>query len=169
MDMARMVGLWIVSASVVGCGSTNETQAPGEVFMELDGEELHFQLQVSEVGAECEQLREQFGDDAVEQCKENALVAYSLAGDGEAKVGINVGLCRGLSEASSVDLGDSTRTCQPSGVLVTRDNKALTASSGSIEVTIDDDIDVLVDAMVDDATDAEDEPVRVQAHLILEP
>jgi hypothetical protein len=152
---------------VAACGSDPEASADGEILLELEGDNFYFDAVVSEPGSACELLREPYGGDAVESCISNALVVHPRD-TGEAEpVGIVVTLCRGLAEASSVDLADSER-CMPSSVLVTTGGRVLVASAGTIDVALGADASVLVDAMVDDAQDPDDVPIRVQAHLILE-
>ena len=153
---------------VAGCGSDPELPADGDIYLEVEGESpFHFEAVMTEAGSACEMLREQYGDEAVESCISDALVVHTRdAGEG-ADVGIVVTLCRGLAEASSVDLADSER-CMPSSVLVTIGGRVLIASTGTIDVALGPEASVLVDAMVDDAQDPDDVPIRVQAHLILE-
>jgi hypothetical protein len=166
-----MLGLLALSlgAVVAGCGSEEQEPADGDVYVEVQGEgTFYFEAVVSEVGEACEGLRETHGDEAAERCLADAIVVHSRGVGDDSEIAISVGLCRGLSEESSVDLGDAESSCVPSSVFVTIGRRVLTASSGTIDVALGAEADVLVDAMVDDATDPDDFPIQVQAHLILE-
>lgn len=168
MNGSRFLALaWVLVAA--GCGSRAESEADGDVYVELQGEgSFYFEAVVSEVGPRCEALREAHGDDVAERCFSEALDVSSRAIDGDTSIGLEVSLCRGLDEGSSVDLGDPDRSCLPSGVTVTIGARELTATSGTIDVVLGPEADILVDAVVDDATDPDDKPIRVQAHLVLE-
>jgi hypothetical protein len=166
-----MLGSLVLSvcAVVAGCGSEEREPADGDVYVEIQGEgAFYFEALVSEVGEACEGLRETHGDQAAESCLADAVVVQSRAVGDDSEVAISVGLCRGLSEESSGDLRDLDSSCVPSGVFVTVGRRVLSAGSGTIDVALGTEADVLVDAMVDDATDPDDMPIRVQAHIILE-
>lgn len=153
ISWSRLTSLLLlcVSGVLAGCGSDSDSPSDGDVYVELEGEgAFYFEAVVNEVDS-----------------ANDAVVVQSRALDGDENVRIDIGLCRGFSEESSVDLADSER-CAPSSVVVTIGSRVLIASKGTIDVALGPEVDILVDARVDDPNDPRDVPVRVQAHLILE-